>query len=233
MATDQMIDYDELVTMLAGGRFSITESADQVEIINEGLRYFYAAHDWSFLYKTTTLSVTASEATTDLPTDFSQMTDPFSYEPDEYRSSPIQVESHIIRERRAINDYTSHPRMFAITTDDFVAGTGERWKVMWYPLPCEDYTMYYRYRATPTIPVSGEVMRGDPRFSLAASYCVMAAAASYEKDQDNYYAEQRDKAMATAIQQDKDRFIGTHIADLAEPQYHEYIVHSTWIQESS
>jgi hypothetical protein len=229
-----MVDYDELVTRLAGGRFSITASADQVEIIDEGLRYFYAAHDWSFLYKTTTLAVTALEADTDLPSDFSQITDPFSYEPDEYRTSPILVESNTIRERRAINDYTSHPRMFAITTDDFVAGTGERWKVMWYPLPCEDYTMYYRYRASPTIPTTGEMMRGDPRFSLAASFCVYAAAASYKKDQDTYYADMRDKTMATAIQQDKARFIGTHIADLSDTQYSdEYIIHSTWIQESS
>jgi hypothetical protein len=230
MATDQMIDYDELVTILAGGRFSITNSADQVEIINEGLRYFYAAHDWSFLYKTTTLAVTAAEADTDLPTDFSQLTDAFSYEPDEYRGSPVQVESHTIRELRSATDYTNRMCYFAITSDTFVAATGERWKVMWYPRPEEDYTMYYRYRATPTIPTTGEMMRGDPRFSLAAMYCVFASAASYKKDQDTYYADTRDKAMAEAIKQDKARFTGTVIADLAGPQQHEEIIHSTWTE---
>jgi hypothetical protein len=227
-----MIGYDELVLSLAGDRFSMTDSATQISTINEGLRYFYAAHDWSFLYKTTTLAVTAAEADTDLPADFSQITDPFSYEPDEYRGSPQEVESHTIREHRAIHDFNSHPQMFAITSDDFVAATGERWKVMWYPRPEEDYTMYYRYRASPTIPTTGEMMRGDPRFSNAAMYCVYAAAASYKKDQDTYYADMRDKTMATAIQQDKNRFIGTHIANLAEPQYYEEIIHSTWTESS-
>ena len=232
MATDQMIGYDELVTILAGNRFSITDSGEQVEIINEGLRYFYAAHDWSFLYKTTTLAVTASEATTDLPSDFSQLTDPFSYEPDEYRGSPVQVESHTIREHIAIHNYTNYPTMFAIASDTFDPTVGERWKVMWYPLPSEDLTMHYRYRATPDIPTVGQVMRGDPRFSLAQMYCVYATAASYAKDANTYFADMRDKAMATAIQQDKDRFVGTHIANLAEPQQHEEIIHSTWTESS-
>ena len=228
MATDQMIDYDELVTILAGNRFSITVSADQIEIINEGLRYFYAAHDWSFMYKTTTLAVTALEYDTDLPSDFSQITDPFSYAPDEYRSSPIQVDSNAIREFLSGTDYTNAMCYFAITSDDFVAATGERWKVMWYPRPSEDYTMYYRYRATPAIPTTGEKMRGDPRFSMAAMYCVYAAAASYAKDQNTYYADMRDKAMATAIEQDKARFVGTHITNLAGPQQTEEVIHSTW-----
>ena len=230
MATDQMIDYDELVLILAGGRFSITTSADQVQIINEGLRYFYAAYDWSFMYTTTTLAVTTAEADTDLPADFSQLTDPFSHEPDEYRGSPVQVESHTIRELRSANDYTNAPTYFAIAMDDFVAATGSRWKVMWYPRPEEDYTMYYRYRATPSIPTAGEMMRGDPRFSLAAMYCVYAAAASYAKDTRSYYADERDKLLAEAINQDKARFIGTYITNLAAPQQHEEIIHSTWTE---
>ena len=230
MATDRMIDYDELVTILASGQFSISDSDDQVFIINQGLRYFYAAHDWSFMYTTTTLAVTAAEADTDLPADFSQLTDAFSFEPDEYRGSPVQVESHQIRELRSANDYTNRMLYFAITTDDFVAATGERWKVMWFPRPEEDYTMHYRYRASPTIPTVGEKMRGDPRFSLAAMYCVYASAASYKKDQDTYYADMRDKTLATAIAQDKARFVGTFIANLAEPQQHEEIIHSTWTE---
>jgi hypothetical protein len=231
MATSQMIGYDELVLSLAGDRFSMTDSATQISTINEGLRYFYAAHDWSFLYKTTTLAVTASEADTDLPADFSQITDPFSYEPDEYRGSPQEVESHTIREHRAIHDYNSHPQMFAITSDDFVAATGERWKVMWYPLPEEDYTMYYRYRATPSIPTVGEFLRGDPRFTVAAQYCVFAAAESVQNDYNTgAYASQRDTMLEKAIQQDNARFIGTHIANLAEPQQHEEIIHSTWTE---
>jgi len=231
MATDQMIDYDELVLMLASNQFSITDSADQVFIINMGLRYFYAAYDWSFMYKTTTLAVTALEADTDLPSDFSQLTDPFSYEPDEYRASPLQVESHFIRERRAVHDYTNRMAYFAIEGDTFDPAVGERWKVLWFPRPCEDFTMHYRYRATPDIPVAGQVMRGDPRFSLAQMYCVYAAAGSYAKDANTYYADQRDKTLATAIEQDKARFIGTHIANLAEPQQHEEIIHSTWTTE--
>ena len=176
--------------------------------------------------------MTAAEADTDLPSDFSQLTDAFSFEPDEYRSSPVQTESHVIRERRAAHDYTNRPVYFAIATDDFDATVGERWKVMWYPRPEEDYTLYYRYRATPTIPVAGEVMRGDPRFSLAAQYCVMAVAASYAKDADTYYADMRDKAMATAIDQDGARFTGTIIGSLAEQDYPDYIVHSTWTESS-
>ena len=230
MATDQMIDYDELVTMLAGNRFSITVSADQIEIINEGLRYFYAAYDWSFMYTTTTLAVADGDEDTDLPADFSQLTDAFSYEPDEYRASPVQVESHEIRELRSANDYTNRMIYFAIATKDFVAATGSRWKVMWFPRPEEDYTMYYRYRATPDIPTVGEKMRGDPRFSIAQMYCVYAAAASYQKDQDTYYADMRDKAMATAIEQDKARFVGTIIGDLAQPQQTEVVIHSTWTE---
>jgi len=230
MSTDQMVDYDELVLILAGNRFSITDSGEQVEIINEGLRYFYAANDWSFMYHTTTLAVTAGDEDTDLPSDFSQLTDAFSYEPDEYRASPIQVESHEIRELRSANDYTNRMIYFAIEMKDFVAATGERWKVMWFPRPEEDYTMYYRYRATPTIPTTGEMMRGDPRFSLAAQYCVMAVAASYAKDADTYYADMRDKAMATAIQQDRLRFTGTVIGDLSGQRHTEYVIHSTWTE---
>jgi hypothetical protein len=230
--TDQMIGYNELVTILAGNRFSITVSADQVEIINEGLRYFYAANDWSFMYITTTLAVTEGDAVTDLPDDFSQLTDAFSYEPDEYRGSPVQVESHEIRELRAANDYTNYPTRFAIAMDDFDPTVGSRWQVMWYPRPSEDHVMQYRYRATPNIPTTGQVMRGDPRFSIAQMYCVYAAAGSYEKDANTYYAEMRDKALATAIEQDKARFTGTIIGDLAGYQHPEYVIHSTWTESS-
>jgi hypothetical protein len=230
--TTQMIGYDELVTILAGGRFSISTSADQVEIINEALRYFYSAHDWSFMYKTTTLAVTALEADTDMPADFSQLTDPFSYEPDEYRGSPQQVESHEIRELRSANDYTNRMAYFALATDTFDPEVGERWKVLWFPRPCEDYTMHYRYRATPTIPTTGQFMRGDPRFTIAAMYCVYAAAASYKKDQRSYYADMRDEALARAIEQDKARFVGTTIGDLADYQHPEYVIHSTWTESS-
>jgi hypothetical protein len=226
-----MISYDELVLILASRRFSITDSTQQAQIINEGLRYFYAAYDWSFMYKTTTLAVTALEADTDLPADFSQLTDAFSYEPDEYRGSPVQIESHEIRELRAANDYTNRMAYFAIATDTFDPEVGDRWKVLWFPRPCEDFTMHYRYRASPTIPEAGEVMRGDPRFSLAQSYCVYATAASYNKDQDTYYADMRDKTVATAIQQDQARFTGTVIGDLADNQHPEYVIHSTWTQE--
>jgi hypothetical protein len=226
-----MIDYDELVLILAGGRFSITDSTQQSQIINEGLRYFYAAHDWSFLYKTTTLAVTALEADTELPADFSQLTDAFSYEPDEYRGNLTQVETHRIRELRAAYDYTNRMSEFAIAMDTFDPEVGERWKVLWFPRPCEDFTMHYRYRASPLIPEAGEVMRGDPRFSLAQSYCVYAAAATGSKDQYTYYADMRDKAMDTAIKQDGDRLIGTVIGDLADDQQPEFVIHSTWTQE--
>ena len=230
MAATQMIDYDEMATLLGGRRFSITDATELAQLIQQGLRHFYAAHDWSFLYKTTTLAVTAAEADTDLPSDFSQLTDAFSYEPDEYRSSPVQVESTFIRERRAVNDYTNAPCYFALTTDDFVATTGERWKVMWYPRPEEDYTLYYRYRATPAIPAAGDMMRGDPRFSIAQLYCVYAAAESNLDIHDGQYAAMRDQALATAIEQDGARFTGTVIGSLAVPQYHDEIIHSTWTE---
>ena len=230
MAATQMIDYDEMATLLGGRRFSITDATELAQLIQQGLRHFYAAHDWSFLYKTATLAVTADEADTDLPSDFSQLTDAFSYEPDEYRSSPVQVESHTIREYRAAHDYTNAPCYFAITTDPFDDEVGERWKVMWYPRPEEDYTLYYRYRAVPTIPGTGEVMRGDPRFSLAQLYCVYAAAESNLDIHDGQYAAMRDQALATAIEQDSARFAGTVIGCLAESQHQEEIIHSTWTE---
>lgn len=120
------------------------------QLVNDGYLMFLGEHDWSFLYPAATLSVSSAAEATDLPTGFGWMEEAFCYAPDSGvgLTTLDEISWEAMRAMKAAgSDATGPPRYFAIVAKTFVAATGQRHQVMWYPIPAADYTMQYRYRA--------------------------------------------------------------------------------------
>lgn len=86
-----------------------------------------------------------------LPDDFSVLMSPFTYQPGiTYFWGPIQtVGEWQIRTRRQGSDWVSRPRLAAVRPSAKSTSTGNRWEVMFWPTPDDDYTLTYRYRVVP------------------------------------------------------------------------------------
>ena len=56
----------------------------------------------------------------------------------------------MIRDFKAVNDYSSAPTHFAITAGNYHAETGQTWNVLFYPMPDSAYTFHFAYRFYPS-----------------------------------------------------------------------------------
>ena len=127
-----------------------TPTGDQVaeckRIANDGYKAFLSARRWSFLFVSATLSVTADDETTALPTTFENMEGNFYYAASQERLFAQQRPYGVIRELIAASaGYSNDPVLFCVEAITFVPATGQRHQVRWYPTPDDDETLYYQY----------------------------------------------------------------------------------------
>ena len=120
------------------------------EWVNDGYLRFLSDYDWSFMTPNTTLSVSANSTSTMLPADFEHMEGDFTYSAGSNRGAikPTTVEN--ILDMRARANITGAPRYYAIDAAEFDETVGQRWQVLFYPIPDSDYTLTYSYRVRPS-----------------------------------------------------------------------------------
>jgi hypothetical protein len=83
----------------------------------------------------------------DLPDSFGRVVSDFYFEPDVYRNSIVITSlAHLLRLRQESLD-EAIPQYAAIRPKTSTGSTGQRFEVMWWPIPDDVYTLTYRYEA--------------------------------------------------------------------------------------
>lgn len=166
-SSDVSLDFEDLYLavgeyLFATRNLSGDQTTEAKRIVNDAYMEFLHEHDWNFMQPYTTLSVTASDETTDLPSTYLELLSPFSFDPDEHSGRNLDERSpQVIRRLKAANqNSTGELVAFAVIPKTFVPATGQRFTVLWYPVPASDRTLYYRFRAAATM------MSSDAEFPM-------------------------------------------------------------------
>jgi len=128
------------------------QKAAAKRIANDGYMEFLRDHDWAFMTPEASLAVVSGDEVTDLPADFGQMMDDFSFDPTGSVSNRIRpLSSAEIRRLKTATSNTAGPvTHYAIQAKPFVPATGQRYEVLWYPVSNAARVLYYRYRCAAT-----------------------------------------------------------------------------------
>lgn len=116
---------------------------------NTGMR---RPHQWSFLHPQATLAVTSADETTALPSSFLRFAEDRLYYPAASGWPPI-IQVTPVKMAELLNGQqgvAGRPQCFCLEPITLTPGTGQRWRVRWYPIADGDYTLYYRYDAAAT-----------------------------------------------------------------------------------
>jgi hypothetical protein len=189
------------VAVFAGwDRDSTQWTADQTEdfgdILLSGLRNFYfpptpesgePRYEWSFLRKSATITVVASDGDYDLPDDFSGviLDDSVTFGAGAAQRRLVKVPEWHLRALRSNGETaTGTPRYFAVRPKSHTDTVGLRYEILFYPIPSASATIYYRYVLAPdTISAAHPYFYGGAMHSETLLESVLAAA-EYKLDDD-------------------------------------------------
>jgi hypothetical protein len=172
----------EVSDHLGYGRTIADWSTDQEarvhRVLDKGYRDFLNSHPWSFLRKFTTLAITSTTDTYDLPDDFASFDGDITYgEDNNYNPITITGEPEIRRKQTGRND-TMHPYLACVRPKTNDGTSGQRYEIVFFPSPDGSYTLYYGYhvitntrlRSSTPYPLGGML------YGEAIQMCCIAAA---------------------------------------------------------
>jgi hypothetical protein len=171
------------VATLASGTFP-SWAADG-ELIIDGETYSVASRDSGTQVTLDNTSVAASAGTEyqliaavyTLPDAFGGLISPLTWQPGQTEwTTLVQTSEQSIRTRRQYVDIVEAPQRFAIRPKTFTAATGQRYELMFDPVPDAAYIFTYTYRVRPDTLGSAEYPYGGMEHSetILAS-CLSAA----------------------------------------------------------
>lgn len=188
---------------------SAAQLAVAKRVANDGYMEFLAEHDWRFMTPEATLAVLANDEVTDLPADFGEIIDDFTFDPAGSVSNQIRPLSSVgIRRLKTGTSNTTGPiTHYAIQAKPFVPATGQRYEVLWYPVSDAARTLYYRYRCAATQMTSAaEYPLGGQQHAWTIRQAVLAMA---EKEQGHVKGVHNDlyrnQALPASIRRDADQ----------------------------
>ncbi len=135
-----------------GDDYSVLIAADLARVdmqVQSGVRRVYAAHDWSFLEPSTTLTTVASTGDYDAPDEFGgtiygNMT--FAADSGAYHVIVLIGEGQIIKNRQNSTS-AGRPRFCAVRHKSSTGSSGQRFEILLDPIPDAVYTLTYVYPA--------------------------------------------------------------------------------------
>lgn len=155
----------------------------------------------------------------DLPDDYGQLLGPFTYHPGlrPSYSAPKQIDEIDLRVARQYCDDIAPPEVFAIREKTFAAATGQRFQVLFGPLPDAVYQFTYRYRCHPDKLASTHYHRGGMLHSQTVLYAVLAAAELSRLDQAGTYEALYQQQLAISIQRDAELHAPSSLGIITDP----------------
>lgn len=183
-SVSHLLGWDFLTLSNQGTR----EAHQFAKVMEKGLnRFFYAGgtaeepgHEWSFLRKVGTISVTSGTQTYNLNDDYSGilLDDSITFASGSGNPSLSRISEHEIRNLAATETTTGIPLYYAIRPKTTQSATdGFRYEIMTYPIATASHTLSYSYKALPTIPTAaGEYVAAPAAYTSAVLEAILAAA---------------------------------------------------------
>lgn len=135
------------------------QAASVASAIKSGLRQFYvppplggrASHRWTFLRPTRTVTTVDGTADYDLPDDYGGMDGDLTVLSSDNAYAPVRWtgEGQVRALRSTSPDATGRPAFAADRPRAMQGGTGQRFTLLLYPTPDDEYTVQYRYFVLP------------------------------------------------------------------------------------
>jgi len=105
-----------------------------------------AGYVWSFLNPTTTIDTADGDAAQDLPDTLGRIVGDLTFAATEFASSVVLVSEHRIAALLEQSAEKGRPRYAAVRAKDGTTlTTGQRFEIVWWPIPDAVYTLTYRY----------------------------------------------------------------------------------------
>jgi hypothetical protein len=225
--------------------------ADQItnakEIVLRAYRRFLMPMDtsngkvyrWSFLERTTTLSVITGVDTYKLPTGFSGFVLPFTHtQPVSY--NPIQKPLSFIYSQKSQVTGNGYPRWYALKNSEYEAISGQVDEVIFFPIPSTNLTYYFTYILTPQPPINDDdYFIGNDFISEIILEGALAVAENFENDGisgevQGLHATEYNSLLQQAIGEDKRSSQIGNIGQMYNGKFNfDYIRSSTIYQNSS
>jgi len=187
--------------------------------VNIGYSEFLLERKWSFLLPESELSVTEDDESTDLPDNFGRIADGRIYH-DAAMSEVCAVEcsaSYLRSLRTASNELTGTPTHFAIVPKT-PAATGQRYEVMWHPIPDEDMTFYWTHEVRPNkLSSDGDYPVGGLHHDATLLAASLRVAERMSGRTQGVHANHYERMLARSIERDKDASTQTRRKDIGAP----------------
>lgn len=193
--------------------WTTAEEAELDRYVQAGVRRVYyppavagveAGYAWTFLSPVATLSTVASTGTQDLPPALGRVLGQFHFAPAVYKPSIVQVSEDKYRALLADSNLTGPPQVARVRQKAGQDGVGQRLEVSWWPIPDAAYDLTYRYEG-----YSGKLSAVNPyplggmrHAELYVQSC-LAVAEQRANDERGLHAEEFERLLAAAIQQDR------------------------------
>jgi len=140
-------------------------------------------HTWSFLKRTTTLSLEDGKSTYELPDDFSYLLIPFKYTSTQGRANPIERSTSQIYEMQSMTPTSGPPQYFSIQAGEYHATTGQKYEVKFWPESDGAYDFYFTYIIEPEKPVNTtDLFIGGSYTSEVILQCALGIAEIQEEE---------------------------------------------------
>jgi hypothetical protein len=189
--------------------------------IQAGIRQFYyppavqgvdPGYEWSFVKPAATLSVTAADATVDLPDDLGRIVGDLHYAAGVYSVPVVLVSDSRMQALMQKSIDQGRPAYAAVSHKVSDGSNGQRQEITLWPIPDATYTLTYRYEA-----YSGKISESRPfplggmkHSELIVESC-LAIAEQRANDEKGLHYERFVSMLVSAMAQDKKngaRFFG-------------------------
>ena len=213
------------VVTLSGGTFP-TGAADYVLIANN-ITYEINTRDSGTQVTLEDLSVDIDAGTTyevakfayDLPDGYGELLGPMTYHPglnEMYR--PLwKIDAIDLRVLRQMGDETDPPQCFAVRPKAFTATTGERYQVLFAPLPDGVYQFTYAYRVHPDKLATSLYPMGGMVHAETFRLAILAACELSRTDQAGPYEQAFQMQLAISIQRDSEMHAPDWLGRMLDP----------------
>lgn len=187
--------------------------------VNAGYRRFLSYSNWSFLWKTTSLSIESGTWVYDLPEYFREIKVPFRYELNTGYPPITSINEEWIMQARAESSVTGYPQFYAIRQGTYHPQSGSRYEAIFWPTPNSDYTLYYTYYFMPDeLENDDDVPVGGSEYAEALRRCVLAEAESFQDESEGVQEKRAMQRLSEALEADKGKR-GRHVGTAFDSKY--------------
>lgn len=150
------------------------------DIVNVALLDFYSREDWSILRPTATLTTVADTGDYTMPANFGSMLGgTMTYTVTQSQMTIHGTSQGVIDRKRQQDNTSSDPQLFALVPIIGDGTTGQRWLIMFWPVPSTVLSLVYQFTAHPCrINIYNRYPLGGMRMSRVIRQACLAEAES-------------------------------------------------------